>query len=160
MMKYCFDTSALIGLGERHYPERVEVFKPIWEHIYAEIDRGNIISSDYVKYELEKKAADWRKTFIKNAEKMFKIDQSIEKEYANVIMEIEGKKELNINNHRKRFMSGADPWVIAVARSVGKCTVISAETKSLADYGLEAICHLLGVKHMNLVEFIEENKIA
>lgn len=54
-MKYCFDTSALIDLGERHYPERVRVFAPIWEFIYQGICNHNIVSVDYVKIELEKK---------------------------------------------------------------------------------------------------------
>lgn len=159
-MKYCLDCSALIDLGERHYPERVEVFTPIWEHLYSGIESGNIISADYVKIELERKAANWRRKFIRKASKMFRIDQSTEKEYANVIKAIEDCKELNINRQRERFMSGADPWVIALAKSVGKCTVVSAETKSIADYGLGPICRLLGVNYMNLVEFFEANSIG
>ena len=51
-MKYCLDASALIDLGERHYPERLKVFAPIWEHIYHGIDNGDIISVDYVKIDL------------------------------------------------------------------------------------------------------------
>lgn len=159
-MKYCLDSSALIDLGERHYPERVEVFAPIWKHLYSSIKSGNIISVDYVKFELEEKADEWRKKFIKKADIMFRIAQSTEKEYANIIKAIENCKELNINKHRERFMGGADPWVIALAKSVGECTVVSAETKSIADYGLGPICRLLGVKHMNLIGFFEVNNIG
>ncbi len=159
-MKYCLDASALIDLGERHYPERLKVFAPIWQHLYDGIDGGDIISVDYVKIELEKKADEWRDRFLVKASAMFIISENIELEYANVIREIESRNELNMNKHRERFMSGADPWVIALTRSIGDCTVVSAEIKPLADYGMAPVCNLLGVDHMNLVKFFEVNSIG
>lgn len=159
-MKYCLDASALIDLGERHYPERIKVFAPIWQHLYEGIDSGDIVSVDYVKIELEKKADEWRDGFLVKASTMFIISENIELEYANVIRDIELRKELNMNKHRERFMSGADPWIIALARSIGDCTVVSAETKSLADYGMGPVCNLLGVDHMNLVKYFEVNNIG
>jgi hypothetical protein len=158
-MRYCIDTSALVDLGERHYPERLPVFEPIWNHIYQEISKGNIISVDLVKDELESKADDWRTNFLSQANGMFHIDSDIETEFASIVNDIESRKHLfNINKPRDRFMSGADPWVIALARK-NKCTVISAETKKLADYGLGAICKVLGVKHINLVKYFEISNI-
>ena len=159
-MKYCFDTSALIDLGERHYPERLKVFAPIWDYLYRGIDNGVIVSVDSVKIELEKKAAKWREDFLSRAGSMFQISGSVEKEYARVISEIEIKSEFLGNTHRKKFMEGADPWVIALARSISDCTVVSAEKKSLADYGLGAVCLQLKVEHNNLVEFFEVNNIG
>ena len=151
-MKYCLDSSTLIDLGERHYPEHIKVFAPIWNYIYSGIDIGEIISADYVKIELEKKADEWREKFLIRADKMFQIDESIEKEYAGVISDIEAISDFKINKHRERFMSGADPWVIALSRNIGDCTVVSAEKKGLTEYGLEPVCHVLGVKHINLIQ--------
>ena len=159
-MKYCMDASALIDLGERHYPERLRVFAPIWEHIYHGIENGDIISVDYVKIELERKADKWRVDFLERASGMFLISAALENAYANVVSDIESRTEFNTNKHRERFMSGADPWVIALARKTGQCTVVSAEAKSLADYGLGSVCQILGVKHMNLVQFFEVNNIG
>lgn len=159
-MKYCFDTSALIDLGERHYPERLKVFGPIWNYLYHGIDKGEIISVDLVKVELERKADEWREAFLSRAGSMFQINDSVEKEYAGVISEIEKKSEFKVNTHRNKFMIGADPWVIALARSISECTVVSAETKSLTDYGLGAVCLELGVKHNNLVRFFEVNNVG
>ncbi len=159
-MKYCFDTSALIDLGERHYPERLKVFSPIWEYLYDGIENGDIISVDYVKIELEKRADEWRNSFFDRANRMFIISKEIELEYANVIQEIESRIEFKLNKQRERFMKGADPWVIALSRNIGECTVVSAETKSLADYGLSPVCNLLNVEHKNLVQFFEVNKIG
>jgi len=153
------DASALIGMGERHYPERVKVFAPIWEYLYSTIDRGDIISVDYVKIELEEKADDWREQFLSRASNMFLISSGIEAEYARIISEIEANTVFRINKHRERFMSGADPWVIALARNVGVCTVVSEERKGLAEYGLGPVCEVLGVKHMDLLHFIEANNI-
>ena len=119
-MKYCIDTSALVDLGERHYPERLPVFRPIWDYIYDGIDSGEIISVDYVSVELEKKADDWRDAFFARSIGMFQISTDIEKEYANLIREIESRAEFRTNKNRERFLIGADPWVIALARHVGR----------------------------------------
>lgn len=160
-MVYCIDTSALINLGERNYPEHITVFKPIWEHIYNSIKSGAIVSVDYVQIELENKAAEWRKNFLlqANASAMFHMNESIELEYAGVIHDIEHGAQFLDNLHLKRFMKGADPWLIAQARSIGTdAIVISGEMKKLADYGLGAVCKELGVKHIGLVEFFEDIK--
>lgn len=159
-MKYCIDASALIDLGERHYPEHVPVFAPIWEHMYEGIGSGEIISVDYVKVELEQKADEWRTKFLAKADGMFLISDAIEKEYGAVVSAIESQKEFSVNKARDRFMSGADPWLIALARSIKECTVVSGERKSLAAYGLGAVCGMLGVQHMNLVQFFEANNIG
>lgn len=160
MTKYCFDASALIDLGERHYPERLPLFEPIWTFVYDGIENGDIISVDYVKTELERKADDWREGFLVRADQMFRISESVEQEYASVIAAIESHPDLLANKARDRFLSGADPWVIALTRSVGDCVAVSAERKPLKDYGLGALCGELGVRHINLVEFFEENDIG
>lgn len=159
-MKYCIDASALIDLGERHYPERVPVFAPIWEHMYEAIGNGEIISVDYVKVELGKKADEWRTKFLVKADGMFLISDAIEKEYGAVVSAIESQSQFYANKARDRFMSGADPWLIALAKNIKECTVISGERKSLADYGLGAVCVRLGVQHMNLVQFFEAKNIG
>ena len=77
-----------------------------------------------------------------------------------MINEIESKSEFRANKHRDRFMAGADPWVIALARSIQDCTVVTAEKKSLTDYGMGAVCDAIGVKCTNLVDLFEVNKIG
>lgn len=159
-MKYCIDTSALIDLGERHYPERLPVFEPIWNHIYNEVANGNLVSVDIVKTELEDKADDWRTQFLSRADGLFHIDSDIEIEFASVVADIESKPQFfNVNKHRERFMSGADPWVIALARKK-QCAVISAEKKKLAHYGLGEVCKVLGVQHIDLVKYFEIGKVG
>lgn len=159
-MRYCIDASALIDLGERHYPERVKVFSPIWESLYEGVEDGSIISVDYVKIELERKADEWRSNFYKRANEMFLISQEIEQEFAGVIRDIETDDRFPVNKHRERFMGGADPWVIALSRRVGDCVVVSAENKPIASYGLGPVCVCLGVSHMNLIEFFEARNIG
>jgi len=159
-MKYCMDASALIDLGERHYPDHVKVFTPIWDHLYQGINEGYVISVDYVQIELERKADEWREDFIRRASGMFLISEDIEKEYVGVINDLETSNRFAINSHRNRFMNGADPWVIAPARNIKECKVVSAETKSLAHYGMGSVCEILGVEHINLVQYFEENNIG
>jgi hypothetical protein len=57
-------------------------------------------------------------------------------------------------------MSGADPWLIALARSMKECAVVSGERKTLSAYGLAVVCGALGVQHMNLVQFFQANNIG
>jgi hypothetical protein len=159
-MRYCIDASALIDLGERHYPERLSIFAPIWSGLYARIDDGTIVSVDYVRVELERVAADWRSAFLVRAAGIFLVSEEVEMEYAQVAGSIERDGNFRANKARDRFMSGADPWVIARARNLGQCTVVSAEKKDLASYGLGAVCNTLGVPHMNLIEFFEATGIG
>lgn len=146
-------------MGERHYPKRLPLFKPIWDHLYEGIQNGEIISVDAVKDELEQKADDWRSEFLQASEVMFKITDTIEQRYGMLIAHIEGDDRFSINASRSRFFKGADPWVIALAQETG-CAIVSAETKNLSAYGIGAICDALKIPHMNLVDFIEKNKIG
>lgn len=160
-MKYCMDASALIDLGERHYPEALPIFKPIWDYLYDGIESGMIISVDYVRKELEKRADDWRTKFYGKAGPMFKMSQSVEFEYAKIMSEIEAGPQFVKNKHRDRFLSGGDPWLIALARNEdGEHTVVSGEKKSLTHYGLGAVCNELNVRHIGLIEFFAENNIG
>ena len=118
MTKYCIDASALIDLGVQHYPERLKLFEPIWSFLYNGIDSGDIVSVDYVNTELERKADEWRDDFLIRADQMFQISDDVEHEYASVIGDVETHPSLPMNKARDRFLSGADPWVIALARAM------------------------------------------
>ncbi len=157
-MTYCIDTCALIDLGERHYPEHIAVFAPIWQHLYTAVDSGALISVDQVKEELENKAGEWRNAFLARVPHMFRIDTNIEQQYAQVISDIENNPKFAINMQRQRFLAGADPWLIALARITG-CNVVSSETKNFTNYGMRYVCPELGVNCINLVEFFQANNI-
>jgi hypothetical protein len=154
------DASALIDLGERHYPENLPVFKPIWDFLYAGIDTGDIISVDFVAIELSKRASEWREAFLDRSASMYQMSDEIEAEFGNVVREIERNPKFRENKHRDRFMNGADPWLIALAKCEGEASVVSAEAKSLTDYGLGAVCGELGVRHINLVQLFSEHGIG
>ena len=124
-------------------------------------DNGDILSVDFVKNELEKKAADWRENFLSKASSMFRITDQIEAQFGGVVSEIEKGEIFTENKSRDKFFSGADPWLIAMARSLGnEATVVSSEKKSLSQYGLGLVCIELGVRHIDLVEFFDENNIG
>lgn len=159
-MKYCIDTSSLIDLGERHYPESLVIFKPIWTALYSGISNGDIISVDLVRIELEKRADDWRTDFCGRTAEMFKMNQDIERQYANLIGQIEGNPRFPKNTARDRFLDGADLLLVSLAMSVENGIVVTSETKNLSNYGLRPVCDELGVKNMNLVEFFQSYKIG
>ncbi|SNC71996.1 DUF4411 family protein [Polynucleobacter victoriensis] len=159
-MKYCIDTSSLIDLGERHYPEKLAIFKPIWTGLYTGISNGDIISVDLVKVELEKRADDWRTNFCAKSADMFKMSQEIEQQYAKLVSLIEVNPKFPKNSARDRFFEGADLFLISLAMCVDDGVVVTSETKNLSNYGLRPVCNELGVKNMNLVEFFEAYKLG
>jgi hypothetical protein len=85
---------------------------------------------------------------------MFEISESIEQEFAYVIADIESIPIFSMNQARNRFMSGADPWLIALARHHGGATIVTSETKNLSAYGLREVANVLGVPNISLLEYI------
>ena len=53
-MKYCIDTSGWLDGWERDYP--IDVFPSMWEMIDELIDKGELVSSEEVYVEVEKKS--------------------------------------------------------------------------------------------------------
>ncbi len=85
---------------------------------------------------------------------MFEISELIEQEFASVVADIEANSSFNTNSARTRFMSGADPWLIALARHHGQATIVTSETKNLSAYGLRAVSDVLGIPNISLLDYI------
>ncbi|MCK5602211.1 DUF4411 family protein, partial [Candidatus Pacearchaeota archaeon] len=75
-MKYCIDTSAILDGWVRYYPP--DVVPGLWEKLENLISNGQLIATEEVLYELEKKKDDVYK-WAKKHEKMFvPIDEKIQ----------------------------------------------------------------------------------
>ena len=106
-MSYCVDTSGWLDGWERHYPP--DVFSSLWTRLDELIEAGEIISSEEVYVELQKKA-DELHDWVKDRKQMLvPLTEEIQRRAAGLL----GEYPRLVDTLRGR--SKADPFVIATA---------------------------------------------
>ena len=148
-MQYSIDTSALLDAWVRWYPP--DIFSRLWENIDALIEEGNLIASEEVFVELEKKEDDvysW-------AKERNHIFQPITEDIQNAVTEILINFPTLVDSRKDR--SQADPFVIALAK-VTNCTVVTGErnTGTSSRPRIPFVCEHFGVRYINIVSLIRE----
>jgi hypothetical protein len=148
-LNYSIDTSAILHAWRRAYPP--EVFPALWEKLNELVDRGELLASQEVLFELERKDDDvyrWarerRRMFVPTDEDVQRVVQDILRDYPGLV-------------DPKRERSGADPFVVAVAQVKG-CTVVTNErpTTSPIRVKIPTVCQALGIRCLDLLQFIRE----
>jgi uncharacterized protein DUF4411 len=148
-VSYSIDTSALMDAWVRYYPP--DVFPRLWEQLAASINDGLIVATEEVYRELQQYKGElsmWvgerRQMFISIDEQVQAVVQDIMTTHPNLVDENTGK-------------SGADPFVIALARVRG-LAVVSAERSKPSKPKIPDVCTAKGVRHITLVELFREQK--
>lgn len=153
-MKYSIDASSLLHL--RHF--RPEIHVSLWNKINELIESKNLFSTMEVLPELKKGdngvRKKWEKIHNDNGKDFFRNPKKNEVRIAKNI----------INNYRDfirpKYYSEtgiwADPYVIALAKEKNGI-VISEETAKKGN-NIPYVCYKLGIKCMNLDEFMLHNK--
>ena len=117
-MAYCVDTSGWLDGWERHYPP--DVFPTLWTRIEGLVDAGEILSSEEVYVELQKKA-DELHDWVKDHKRMLvPLSEEIQQRAAELLRDYPRL----VDTLRRR--SKADPFVIATAMERG-AVVVSGE---------------------------------
>ena len=150
-MKYCIDTSAILDGWVRYYPP--DVVPGLWEKLENLISNGQLIATEEVLYELEKKKDDVYK-WAKKHEKMFvPIDEKIQL----IVTEILKKHKKLVDTRKNRSM--ADPFVIALAK-IENCKVVTGEqpTNNLDVPKIPDICRAIGISYISLLQLCREQK--
>lgn len=150
-MLYRFDTSAFLNSWNRYYPP--DLFPSLWERFDDLINSGNIIATEEVRIELERKddgvyrwALGRRRMFIPMYENIQQSARNILAQYPRLI-----------DNRRNR--SGADPFVIALAQTqMEDCAVVTYETRGNSQNRpyIPDVCDALGVRCISVRELIQE----
>jgi hypothetical protein len=146
-VSYSIDTSALLDGWVRYYPP--EVFPCLWNRIDTLIDSGDLLASEEVNGEIQKKddtLAEW-------ARQRKKLFVPADDEIQVAVIDIMATHSSLVN--AKTGGSAADPWVIAVAQVRG-LTVVSGEAWRLPKLTIPSVCAAKGVRHINLLEMIRE----
>jgi len=148
-MEYSIDTSALMEGWHRLYPPKV--FPSLWARLDELIEQDNLVATEEVLHELEKKDDEIYR-WARQRERMFiPIDEDVQLAVQKIL---QGYKKL-LDTRKNR--SGADPFVIALA-SVRGCCVVTQEGKtgSLSRPNIPDVCEALHIRCVNLIQLIEE----
>ena len=125
----------------------------LWKQLEELIDNGQLIATEEVLYELEKKEDDAYK-WVKNHENMFILtDERIQLAVIEILRD--HKKLIDTRKNR----SGADPFVIALAKVEG-CGVVTGEkpTNRPGRPKIPDVCRAIGIPCINILQLCREQK--
>lgn len=150
-MIYCADTNVFIDAWARSYP--IEIFPRLWKGIESLILEGRLISPYEVKRELERKS-DPLLEWAKQQEPLFQPDdEAVQK----ALLEVMSMAPRLVDAKKNR--SGADPWVIALAK-VRSATVLTQEqfSSNPEKPRIPDVCQALRVPCVNLLGLIRRER--
>ena len=144
---YCVDTSALLDGWVRYYPP--DTFPGLWENIAAMADAGELISTDEVLIELEKKDDSilaWAKTH----RAMFcPLDELLQLATQRVLAQF--PRLVNTQKGRDR----ADPFVVGLAIVRGAVIVTGERNFGVPDRPrIPLVCSHFRIEFIDLLQLI------
>jgi|SRR5665648_232556 len=148
-MRYSFDTSSLLN-GQRDLLPPL-TFPTVWGNIEGMIADGSIRSIDLVRDELAGREDAVHAWAVAQHDLFVPLTEDVQLAVREVLAE--HQRILGIGSGR----SGADPFVIALARVYG-ATVVTEEipSRNLTKPKIPDVCQAMGVRHVNLLSFIQE----
>jgi len=118
-LKYCIDTSALLDAWVRNYSP--DIMPTLWSRVDGLIERGDLLSSEEVLLELERKHGDDLYKWALQRKGIFlALDDTIQ-EFGRQIM-----NDFPTLVDARTGKSFADPWVVATAH-VKRAVVVTGE---------------------------------
>lgn len=152
---HVLDSNIFIQSHRVTYP--FDVFPTFWEWLEQEFDNGHVISIDMVKEELRKgkdELTDW----INDRDPSWFMpvsDKETQKHLATIATHVMESRQFR-GPAKRKFLDGADPWLIAKAKADG-LTVITQEKsdpQSKKKIFIPDICRTFNVECCNLVELM------
>jgi hypothetical protein len=149
--KYSIDTSSILHGWRRHYPP--EVFPALWKNLEKLIEDGDLIASEEVLHDLEKKDDEVYKWAKSQTGLFIQTDEAIQVAVQGILAQ---HKKL-VDTRRNR--SASDPFVIALGR-IANCAVVADEQPGggLDRPRIPDVCAAMGIRYMNLLALIREQK--
>ena len=151
MAIYCIDTSALLDAWVRWYPP--DLFPSLWTRIEDLITDGSIIAPEDVLYELERKDDDLSSWARKHRNMFHALDEPLQAATNEILS---GFPKL-VESRKER--SGADPFVIALARITGAAVVTGEKNTGTADRPkIPNVCDAFAIRWISIVSLIREER--
>lgn len=146
-MKYSIDTSAILEGWHRQFPP--DIAPGFWEGFDELIESGSLKASEEVLFELEKKDDEIFKWAKKKEEFFVQIDVPVQRVVRDILIDF----PTLIDSRRNR--SGADPFVIALARLTSSIVVTYENpTNSIRRPHIPDVCNAYKIRVMNLLDLI------
>ncbi|MBI3415194.1 MAG: DUF4411 family protein [Verrucomicrobia bacterium] len=152
-MPYCVDTSGWLDGWQRHYPP--DVFPTLWAKIDALVTAGEIISSEEVYFELQRKSDDLHDWVKARKQMLVPLDEAIQIRAATLLAEYPRLVDT------LRGRSKADPFVIATAME-RNAVVVTGEIISgnLDRPRIPDVCQVKTIRCINFLQMIREVKLT
>lgn len=149
MTFYSFDTSSLLNGRRDLLPPTT--FPTLWANIEAMIADGRIRCIDVVRDELAKREDDVHQWAKAQSELFLPLNTDIQRAAREILAQ--HQRLVGIGSGR----SGADPFVIALARACNG-VVVTEETLSgnLAKPKIPDVCDAMAVPRLNLIGFVQQ----
>jgi hypothetical protein len=152
-MPCCVDTSGWLDGWQRHYPK--DVFPSLWTKLDALIAAGEIISSEEVYVELQRKADDLHDWIKDRKQMLVPLEEAIQTRALELLAEFPRL----VDTLRNR--SKADPFVIATAME-RNAVIVTGEilTGNLDKPRIPDVCRVKTIRCINFLEMIRELKLT
>ncbi|HIF9106269.1 TPA: DUF4411 family protein [Photobacterium damselae] len=156
-MKYLLDANTFIEAKGRYYG--MNICPAYWEWLLQAHSKQEIVSIEMIKQELlsgHDELAHWAK----NHSHIFMSESAIDIQHHfqnDVLPAIYGMDNMKAGSHDD-FLSGADPWLIATAMSLG-ATVVTQEVYKpdiKKKIHIPNVCKILNVPYMNTFQMLHE----
>lgn len=151
MTIYCFDTSALLDAWTRHYPP--DVFPQLWRALEESIATGEVIAAEEVRVEIRKKDD----ALLRWASKQDGLFVDLDQAQQACVAEILEMFPRLVDTRRGR--SGADPFVIALARQRNAVVVTGENDDGTADKPkIPTVCRHFAIRAIKPLEFLRAKR--
>lgn len=146
---YSFDTSSLLNGRRDLVPPAT--FPTLWANVEAMIDIGAIRSVDLVRDELAAREDEVHQWARAQTDLFVPLIREVQLAVRDVLAE--HQRIIGVGSGR----SGADPFVIALARMHGG-VVVTEETlsRNLIKPKIPDVCDAMGVRRLTLLQFVQE----
>ena len=153
VLSYCLDCNVLIQA--KNGPYDFQTWPVFWKWLDKQFISGAVISSEMVYEEIIRgndELVDWVKKHRRDGY-FVKPDNDVQLIFGEIAEYVDQRYE---RQHSEFFLKGADPWVIALAKSKNSI-VVTHETlviESSKKVKIPNICRKFDVMHINLYEMM------
>jgi len=150
-MAFCVDTSAWLDGWNRDYPR--DVFPTLWQNIEERVAANEIIASDEVYVELQKKDDDLHDWIKQRKSMLVAANEAIQRRVAQILVSYPRLVDT------LKGRSQADPFVIATAIETNSGVVTGESAGTATKLRIPYVCQQLGVRCIAFLDMIRELKL-
>jgi Domain of unknown function (DUF4411) len=151
-MAFCVDTSGWLDGWHRYYPR--DVFPSLWQNLEERVNESDIIASEEVYIEVQKKDDDLHEWMKQRKSMLIPASESIQGRVAQIL----GIYPRLVDTLKRR--SQADPFVIATAAETGSVVVTGESVGTATRPRIPFVCQQLGIRCITFLDMIRELKLT